>query len=226
MASTINSTGTSSGIVSTADASGVLNLQGGGNTGISIDATGVPTVPSGTLSVRRVLGTYGVDIAVNNATGNTTISTAGAGAVLTIASPTISGVLTGVGSQSATTFLGPASVQLATYGTVYDIINTGSIGANGQVWQITFIAAIYNTATSDFVEAAIYNGSTYIANYGGYTVGTQGQCLVVTKVVTLTGATTFTGRAKAGNTNSYIVTTGNATLASNVSTSITAVRLA
>lgn len=153
-------------------------------------------------------------------------SVTGTGSMVLSNSPTFTGVVTGIGSNSATTFLGPASVQLATPGTVYDVINTGSIGANGQVWQITFIAAIYNTATADFVEAAIYNGSTYIANYGGYTNGTQGQCLVVTRVVTLTGATTFTGRAKGGNTNSYIVTTGNATLASNVSTSITAVRLA
>lgn len=187
MASSINATTAGGGgVITTADSSGVLNLQGAGNTGISISATGVPTITA----------------------------------------PTISGVMTGVGSNSSTTFLGPASVQLVTPGTVYDVINTGSIGANGQVWQITFIGAPYNTVTSDFVEIAIYNGSSYIANYGGYTNGTQGQCLVVTKVVTLTGATTFTGRAKGGNTNSYIVTTGNATLASNVATSITAVRLA
>lgn len=43
MASTINSTGTSSGLTTTADASGVLELQGGGNTGITISATGVVT---------------------------------------------------------------------------------------------------------------------------------------------------------------------------------------
>ena len=44
MASTINSTGTSSGVATAADASGVLELQGGGNTGITIDATGVVTI--------------------------------------------------------------------------------------------------------------------------------------------------------------------------------------
>ena len=185
MASTINSTGTSSGIVSTGDASGVLNLQGGGNTGVSISATGVPTITT----------------------------------------PTISGVMSGVGSNSATTFLG-ANVALSTPGTVYDVINTGSIGANGQVWLILFIAPIYNTATVDFISTAIWNGSSYIAGQGGYTVGTQGQIMVCTAIVTLSAATTFTGRATAGNTNSYIVTTGNSSLVSNKSCSITAVRLA
>lgn len=204
---------------------GTLPVANGG-TGANLSATGgasqvlKQTSAGGAVTVAQ--------LAASDLSNGTTGS--GGGVVLatgpTIASPTITGVMTGVGSNSATTFLGPASVQLVTPGTVYDVINTGSIGASGQVWQITFIAAIYNTATADFIEAAIYNGSTYIANYGGYTNGTQGQCLVVTRVVTLTGATTFTGRAKGGNTNSYIVTTGNATLASNVSTSITAVRLA
>ena len=56
MASTINSTGTSSGVVTTADASGILNLQGGGNTGISISATGVPTVTTPTISGTATFG--------------------------------------------------------------------------------------------------------------------------------------------------------------------------
>lgn len=47
MPSTINSTGTSSGIGMTADASGVLELQGSGNLGITIDATGAVWVGGG-----------------------------------------------------------------------------------------------------------------------------------------------------------------------------------
>ena len=63
MASTINSTGTSSGVATTADASGVLELQGGGNTGITIDATGVPTLAAG-----ADLGTP-ADLVLTSATG-------------------------------------------------------------------------------------------------------------------------------------------------------------
>lgn len=48
MTSTINASNSGGGgIIQTADASGVLNLQGGGNTGISISATGVPTLTTG-----------------------------------------------------------------------------------------------------------------------------------------------------------------------------------
>ena len=63
MASTINSTGTSSGLATAADASGVLELQGGGNTGITIDATGVPTLAAG-----ADLGTP-ADLVLTSATG-------------------------------------------------------------------------------------------------------------------------------------------------------------
>lgn len=80
MASTINSTGTSSGIVSTADASGVLNLQGGGNTGVSISATGVPTIttPAALNNSTGVASTAYVDRAAGFALpgGRLTLTTA------------------------------------------------------------------------------------------------------------------------------------------------------
>lgn len=50
MSSIINaSTSGAGGLITTPDSSGVLALQGAGNTGISISATGVPTVPNGII---------------------------------------------------------------------------------------------------------------------------------------------------------------------------------
>lgn len=65
---TINADTSTGGAVVTADASGVLALQGAGNTGISISSAGVPTLTtpilgtptSGTLSNCTVDGTNGV----------------------------------------------------------------------------------------------------------------------------------------------------------------------
>ena len=186
MTSKINATTAGvGGIIQTADPSGILELQGNGNTGVSISAAGVPT----------------------------------------IFTPTVSGVMTGIGSNSFTMFLG-AQVSLNNGSAVFDILNTGSIGAAGQTWEITFICALGNSATAVFVEAGIWNGSAYIANCGGYTTGTQGVIITLQKVVTLSAATTFTGRAFSGNTSSYVASTQNCTLLSNTSTSITAVRLA
>ena len=68
MATILNADTIVGGAVVTADASGVLTLQGAGNTGISISATGVPTLTtpvlgtptSGTLSNCTVDGTDAV----------------------------------------------------------------------------------------------------------------------------------------------------------------------
>lgn len=188
MASTINSTGTSSGIVSTADASGVLNLQGGGNTGISISATGVPTITT----------------------------------------PTISGVMTGVGSNSVTTFLG-ADVALGTAGGSFvSGPNTGSIGSNGEIWLIMAVACVNNTNNSALYEVALYNGSAYIANSEDTVcLSTAYSVTTIMAVVTLTAATTYTLRARAITDNfSNLKTTGGTSGVANKATSITAVRLA
>jgi hypothetical protein len=47
MATILNADNVTGGAIVTADASGVLTLQGAGNTGISISATGVPTLSDG-----------------------------------------------------------------------------------------------------------------------------------------------------------------------------------
>lgn len=75
MASTINSTGTSSGLATTADASGELELQGGGNTGIAIDATGNVSVGDGTLATNATNGFLYVPTCAGTPTGTPTTKT-------------------------------------------------------------------------------------------------------------------------------------------------------
>ena len=165
MASTINSTGTSSGVVTTADASGVLNLQGGGNTGISISATGVPTITA----------------------------------------PTISGVMTGLGSQSAISYLG-SNLSLNNTSLIFSGPNTGSIGAAGQKWLIVSCAAASCTSGAATFENMIYNGSSYIATQAVVVETGNNWPISATSsaIVTLSGAATFTASYYSNNTNAYV----------------------
>lgn len=185
MASTINATTAGGGgVVTTADASGVLELQGGGNTGISISVTGVPTITA----------------------------------------PTVSGVLTGVGSQSVISYLG-ASVSMASANTWYDGPNTGSIGASGQKWLIVACGSIWNAGGQVYGEIAIWNGSAYIGAQGSVGANTNWQALgTASAIVTLTGATTFTLRGAANAANSTLLK--DAVYVSGYATYIYAVRLA
>ena len=58
MASSVNATTAGGGgVIATGDSSGILNLQGNGNTGISISATGVPTITTPTVSGTSTFGT-------------------------------------------------------------------------------------------------------------------------------------------------------------------------
>lgn len=144
-----------------------------------------------------------------------------------IASPTITGVLTGVGSNSATTFLG-ADVALGTAGGAFvNGPNTGSIGASGQVWLIIAVGNFNNTVNAALYEMAIFNGSVYIADSEDIVAGANGySTTTIAAVVTLSAATTFTLRARAlTENNTLLKTTGGASGIANKATSITAVRL-
>ena len=69
MASTINATPTSSGLISTADNSGVLALQTGGTTAVTVD--GSQNVGIGTTSPSYKLHVRGADATANLVVGNT-----------------------------------------------------------------------------------------------------------------------------------------------------------
>lgn len=135
------------------------------------------------------------------------------------------GAITNTG---ATTFLG-SDVGLGTAAAFLDGPNTGSTGANGQTWLIISVAALANaTGSSANMEAAIFNGSVYIANSSAFFFNTETKEIIIMAVVSLSAATTFTLRARNANglTGATLLTTGQATGVANKATSITAVRLA
>ena len=134
--------------------------------------------------------------------------------------------LEALAAGSATTFLG-ANVNLNNTGQFFSGPNTGSIGASGQKWLIIATATLNDTAGAASVELAIFDGSNYIANSSCIIPAvSQRQTMTIQAVVTLSGATTFTLRAKdATSTSGLIQATGNATGVANRATSITAVRL-
>lgn len=167
MASSINASNSGGGgVITTADASGVLNLQGAGNTGISISATGVPTITS----------------------------------------PTISGVMTGIGSQSVMTYL-TVSVSMPSANTWYLGPNTGTIGAVGQTQTWLVVASGQITAGGQaYGEIQLYDGTTQYSAQGTvftfanwYAIGTGAA------VVTFTGTKTFYLRAASNVTNSTLI---------------------
>jgi hypothetical protein len=73
MASTINATPTSSGLISTADNSGVLALQTGGTTAVTVD--GSQNIGIGTASPSYKLHVRGADATANLVVGNTSEGT-------------------------------------------------------------------------------------------------------------------------------------------------------
>jgi hypothetical protein len=75
MPSIINSTGTSSGLATTADASGVLELQCAGNIGISIDATRNATIGGGLIATNATDGFIYIPTCAGTPTGAPTAKT-------------------------------------------------------------------------------------------------------------------------------------------------------
>jgi hypothetical protein len=129
-------------------------------------------------------------------------------------------------NTGATTFLG-ADVALNNAANFFDGPNTGSIGANGQTWLILAGGVIASPSAATTGEFAIYNGSAYIADTTS--VGTTANfpsAVSLAVVVALSGATTFTLRAKGNDTTAVLLTTGLSSGVTNKATYITAVRLA
>lgn len=172
MASIINASNAGAGgIIQTADASGTLNLQGGGVTGLSISSTGIPTLTTGS-----VLNTP-ASISLTNATNFLSVNDV----TVYLTSNQL------LGNQNAA------------------ILNTGSIGAAGQKWEIEAQALIGATVGATVAGVAIYNGTSYVAGGGG--VATYDNWPVTSRckaIVTLSGATTFTLYCNGNNGNCYV----------------------
>jgi len=161
MASTINaSNGATSGLIQTGDASGVLSLQGAGNTGISISTAGVPTLTtpvlgtptSGTLSNCTVDGTNGVgylNIPINSQSTAYTLVLADAGKAILHPST----------DANVRTFTIPANGTVAfPIGTAVTFIN-----------MTTQVVTIAITTDTMYLSSAGTTGSRTLAQYGSAT---------------------------------------------------------
>jgi hypothetical protein len=126
----------------------------------------------------------------------------------------------------ATTFLG-SNIALNNASNYFNGPNTGSLGANGQAWLIMATAQVDDTAGPASVAVGIFNGATNLAESAVTTAGAFYEgCISIAVVVVLTAATTFTLRAKGLSTTSRLLTSNGVSSFANISTSITAVRLA
>jgi len=169
MATILNADTVVGGAVVTADASGVLTLQGAGNTGVSISAAGVPTLTtpvlgtptSGTLSNCTVDGTNSVgflNIPQNVQTGSYTLTLAdsgdhiyrGSGGAATWTIPAASSVAYPLGTAITFINLSATSVSIAiTTDTMY-LAKDGTTG--------TRTLAQYGSATAIKVSGVSSSG--------------------------------------------------------------------
>lgn len=148
---------------------------------------------------------------------------------ITLAAPAVAGSTTltlpattgtvalDVSSGSATTFL-TSNVTLNNTGAFFSVVNTGSIGANGQKWLISGNAVVKDTAGAANMALQVTDLSANV--YVSGAVGTISAGFEVnwqfSFVVTLTGATTFVLGAR--DTTS----TNGVAIASSVVTGVTA----
>lgn len=130
-------------------------------------------------------------------------------------------------SGVATTFLG-ADVNLSNTGSWFSGPNTGSIGAAGQTWLIIATGTLIDTAGAARLEARIFDGTTGKPEAGAVSTSLNNEVTVtVHLVVTLSAATTFTLQARdSSSTSGKLLTSVTSAATANVSSFITAVRLA
>lgn len=139
----------------------------------------------------------------------------------------MSGANLGVSLTSSQTFLG-SNVNLNNTANYFNIVNTGSVGASGQVWFVQGVLCVTDTAGAAAIPTRIWDGSStvYCESVGDIRGANAQTVITINALVTLSGATTFYLSAKdASLTTGIAQTTGTAGTA-NKATSITAIRLA
>jgi hypothetical protein len=161
MATILNADTVVGGAIVTADASGVLTLQGAGNTGITISAAGVPTLTtpvlgtptSGTLSNCTVDGTNLVgfkNIPQNAQSGNYTLVLGDAGKHIYHAS-----------ADGAATYTIPAASSVAfPLGTAITFVNLSSTAVSIAITTDTMYLS--STGTTGTRSLAQYGSATAI----------------------------------------------------------------
>jgi len=115
MPSTINASNTTGGVITTGDGSGILQLQSGGTTGLTVTGanvavagafTAVNVTTTGLITGANVIttGAFGVGASPSYGTSGQVLTSAGSGAVATWSTPT--GISTGKAIAMAIVFGG------------------------------------------------------------------------------------------------------------------------
>jgi hypothetical protein len=198
----------------------------------------VPASIGGTWTVRNTTA-GGFAVGISSLAGGSTVNIPANSQVQIVCDGSVTGMvatttITFPGTSSQITYL-LSDVNLGVLNSVHDIVNTGSIGASGQAWEITACATMQCGIQQAFLEVDIFNGSVYLAAAlvvnPGAAQTVQGQ---VSWIGTLSGPTTFTmrcvDRTVGGNASSVTASSLGAPGVSinlgNTSTWIKAVRLA
>jgi len=108
MPSTINASNTTGGVITTGDGSGILQLQSGGTTGLTVNGANVTvagtfTAGNGTINI-STSGAIGVGVSPSYGTTGQVLTSAGSGATPTWSTP--SGISTGKAIAMAIVFGG------------------------------------------------------------------------------------------------------------------------
>lgn len=119
------------------------------------------------------------------------------------------------GRLTATQTFLAGDVSLNNTSNYFNICNTGSIGASGQVWKIMGVANVLDNGANANILVRIWDGSSsvYVETGVGYPFisSSSGIPVFVQAIVTLTGPTTFHLSAKdLSTTNGVVKTTGSA----------------
>jgi hypothetical protein len=199
---------TFNGALGTPSSGALTNCTGLPRTSITGLGTGVATA----LGVN--VGTAGAFVAQNGALG-------------TPSSGTLTNCTGFPTATAAQTFLTGANVALAA-GSPANVVNTGSIGANGQTWLIMATMVGFSASGATVLTADIFNGTaTLAAGEAVSPASNQSESITLTAIATLSGATTFTlrGWGSAANSAAQRATVSGASTTDKM-TNIVAVRLA
>lgn len=128
-------------------------------------------------------------------------------------------------AASATSYMA-ADVALNNVSNFFDGPNTGSIGASGQKWFILAKAGVTDTAGAATFSCQLHDG-TNVVDTGAASIAAANHGATITfgKVITLSGATTFTLKVKDVTSTSGILSKSNDGGTTSFATSITAIRL-
>lgn len=135
---------------------------------------------------------------------------------------------TGVTGPTGTTYTASngtgtmaSDTQLASQNVYYDLASTGAVGGSGQTWLV-IANALINSSTTDFFDVNIFDGSSYIAATTVSLTGGNNSQVSIHTIVSLSGTTVFTLRARDTSSANGYARSGGVT---NTSTKISAIRL-